>query len=82
MKRGCLHRETSLSFTFGDAPFELSDRDALDTLADRILGRRRHDEMKRRTAALPAGVANDRIVDEVIRVLNRPLVRMALEISR
>ena len=61
-----------------DGGFELGDADAFATVASRILGEKKYDEIRRQTIALPKGVANDRMVDEVVKVLNRPLVRIAM----
>ena len=44
----------------------------------RILGEKKYDEIRRQVIALPKGIANDRMVDEVVKVLNRPLVRIAM----
>ena len=58
--------------------FELGDADAFTTVASRILGEKKYDEIRRQTIAFPKGVVNDRMVDEVMKVLNRPLVRIAM----
>lgn len=72
-------REFSITFTGGG--FELGDADAFATVASRILGEKKYDEIRRQTITLPKGMANDRMVDEVMKVLNRPLVRIAMRIS-
>ena len=61
-----------------DCGFELGDADAFTTVVSRILGEKKYDEIRRQVIALPKGVANDRMVDEVVKVLNRPLVRIAM----
>ena len=61
-----------------DGGFELGDADAFATVASRILGEKKYDEIRRQTIAFPKGVVNDRMVDEVVKVLNRPLVRIAM----
>ena len=43
-----------------------------------FLGEKKYDEIRRQVIALPKGIANDRMVDEVVKVLNRPLVRIAM----
>ncbi len=58
--------------------FELGDADAFTTVARRVLGEKKYGEIRRQVIALPKGVANDRMVDEVMKVLNRPLVRIAM----
>lgn len=58
--------------------FELGDADAFTTVARRVLGEKKYDEIRRQTIAFPKGVVNDRMVDEVMKVLNRPLVRIAM----
>lgn len=58
--------------------FELGDADAFTTVARRVLGEKKYGEIRRQVIALPKGVANDRMVDEVVKVLNRPLVRIAM----
>lgn len=70
-------REFSITFSGG---FELGDADAFATVASRILGERKYDEIRRQNIALPKGMANDRMVDEAMKVLNRPLVRIAMRI--
>lgn len=69
------------STTFGRG-FELADGDAFATLASRILGDHKYNELTRRNAILPKGMANDRMVDAVMKVLNHPLVRLILGIVR
>ena len=61
-----------------DGGFELGDADAFATVARRILGEKKYDEIRRQTIALPKGMVNDRMVDEVMKVLNRPLIRIAM----
>lgn len=61
-----------------DCGFELGDADAFATVARRILGEKKYGEIRRQVIALPKGIANDRMVDEVVKVLNRPLVRIAM----
>ena len=61
-----------------DGGFELGDADAFTTVVSRILGEKKCDEIRRQTIAFPKGVVNDRMVDEVMKVLNRPLVRIAM----
>ena len=61
-----------------DCGFELGDADAFATVARRVLGEKKYGEIRRQVIALPKGIANDRIVDEVVKVLNRPLVRIAM----
>ena len=65
-----------------DGGFELGDADAFTTVASRILGKKKYDEIRRQTIAFPNGVVNDRMVDEVMKVLNRPLVRIAMRMSQ
>lgn len=65
-----------------DGGFELGDADAFTTVASRILGEKKYDEIRRQTIAFPNGVVNDRMVDEVMKVLNRPLVRIAMRMSQ
>ena len=69
------------SITVGGDGFELNDADAFATVASRILGEKKYDEMRRQTAALPKGMANDRMVDEVMKVLNSTLVKFAMRLS-
>lgn len=64
-----------------DGGFELGDADAFATVASRILGEKKYDEIRRQTIAFPKGMVNDRMVDEVMKVLNRPLVRIAMRMS-
>ena len=61
-----------------DGGFELGDADAFTTVARRILGEKKYDEIRRQTIALPKGMVNDRMVDEAMKVLNRPLIRMRM----
>ena len=70
------------SITAGGDGFELNDADAFATVASRILGERKYDEMRRQTSSLPKGRANDMMVDEAMRLLNRPLVKLAMGLSR
>ena len=65
-----------------DGGFELGDADAFATVASRILGEKKYGEIRRQVIALPKGAANDRMVDEVMKVLNRPLVRIAMRMSQ
>ena len=65
-----------------DCGFELGDADAFATVARRILGEKKYDEIRRQVIALPKGVANDRMVDEVVKVLKRPLVRIAMRMMQ
>ena len=58
--------------------FELGDADAFATVARRVLGEKKYGEIRRQVISLPKGAANDRMVDEVMKVLNRPLVRIAM----
>ena len=74
-----MSREFSITM---DGGFELGDADAFTTVVSRILGEKKYDEIRRQTIALPKGVANDRMVDEVMKVLNRPLVRIAMRMSQ
>lgn len=64
-----------------DGGFELGDADAFATVARRILGEKKYDEIRRQTIALSKGMVNDRMVDEVMKVLNRPLIRIAMRMS-
>lgn len=74
-----MSREFSITL---DGGFELGDADAFTTVASRILGEKKYDEIRRQTIAFPKGVVNDRMVDEVMKVLNRPLVRIAMRMSQ
>lgn len=65
-----------------DCGFELGDADAFATVARRVLGEKKYGEIRRQVIALPKGVANDRMVDEVVKVLNRPLVRIAMRMQQ
>ena len=65
-----------------DGGFELGDADAFATVVRRILGEKKYDEIRRQTIALPKGMVNDRMVDEVMKVLNRPMVRIAMRMSQ
>lgn len=65
-----------------DGGFELGDADAFATVARRILGEKKYDEIRHQTIALPKGMVNDRMVDEVMKVLNRPLIRIAMRMSQ
>lgn len=51
-----------------DCGFELGDADAFATVARRILGEKKYDEIRRQVI----------MVDEVVKVLNRPLIRIAM----
>lgn len=62
--------------------FALDDSDALDNVVLKVLGEDGYQRMKRETASMPKGVANDKIVDEVFRRLNHPFVRLALWLAR
>lgn len=73
-----MSREFSITL---DGGFGLGDADAFATVARRILGEKKYGEIRRQTLALPRGIANDTMVDEVMKVLNRPLVRIAMRIS-
>ena len=74
-----MSREFSITFGGG---FELGDADAFATVASRILGEKKYDEIRRQTITLPKGMANDRIVDEVVRILNHPIVKIALRLVK
>ena len=74
-----MSREFSITM---DGGFELGDADAFITVASRILGEKKYGEIRRQVIALPKGVVNDRMVDEVMKVLNRPLVRIAMRMSQ
>ncbi len=65
----------------GNHPLELSDADAFATVASRILGEKKYDEIRRQTVTLPKGMANDRMVDEIMKVLNSTLVKLAMRLS-
>lgn len=65
-----------------DCGFKLGDADAFATVARRILGEKKYGEIRRQVIALPKGIANDRMVDEVVKVLNRPLVRIAMRMMQ
>jgi hypothetical protein len=80
MTKEILEMSREFSITFGGG-FELGDADAFATVASRILGEKKYDEIRRQTITLPKGMANDRMVDEVMKVLNRPLVRIAMRLS-
>ena len=51
-----------------DCGFELGDADAFATVARRVLGEKKYGEIRRQVI----------MVDEVVKVLNRPLVRIAM----
>ena len=61
---------------------ELDDADAFATVASRVLGNEKYDELVKQTITLPKGMANDKIVDEVVRILNRPIVKFALRLVK
>lgn len=74
-------QETS-SVTVGGG-FELGDGDALACVVEKVLGCRKYEELKRETASLPTkGMVNDRMVDEVFRILNKPLVKWTISFFR
>ena len=62
--------------------FEMSDDDAVANMAWKVLGDKKYEEVRKKIVTLPKGIANDRLVDEVFRVLNHPLVRFAMRLVR
>ena len=71
---------TSITFTSGK--FELSDSDAIDCVASKVLGDEKFTEIRRKTVTLTRGMSNDRLVDEVFRILNHPLVKLAIRLVK
>ena len=68
------------SVTVQGKRFELCDSDAFDNMAVKVLGKEKFDEMDEKR--LPKGVRNDKMVDESFRILNHPLVRIAMWFAR
>ena len=60
----------------------LSDSDAFENVAWKVLGDERMKELRRRTDGFPKEVANDKLVDEVFRILNNPFVRLAMRLVK
>lgn len=56
----------------------LDDSDAFENVASKVLGDEKYEQLKRETAMLPKKMANDAIVDEVFRKLNRPIVKFVM----
>ena len=52
-----MHMSRDFSITM-DCGFELGDADAFATVARRILGEKKYDEIRRQVIALPKGVDN------------------------
>ena len=62
--------------------FGLCDRDAFVNVAERVVGRERMAALLRRCSGMSAEMVNDKVVDEAVRILNHPLVRLAMRIAR
>ena len=71
-----------VGYTCVEGRFELSDSDALDNVASKVLGEKKYHEIRRKTVTLPRGMSNDRLVDEVFRILNHPLVKLAIRLVK
>lgn len=71
--------KTTYTIIASSNSFELSDADAFANVASGVLGDEWYNELLKETAHCTKGVANDRITDMVMAVLNRPIIRFLLK---